>query len=69
MAWVIAAAWSVAAVPPAAADRVPRAHTIEVGGLTRTDLLRVLIGRVCRDIGASRVIREFFGKPWRGILA
>lgn len=36
MGWLIAAAWSVAAVPPAAADRAPHAHTIEVGGLTRT---------------------------------
>ena len=36
MGWLIAAAWSVAAVPPAAADRAPHAHTIEVGRLTRT---------------------------------
>ena len=72
MVWLIAATWSVAAGPPAAADRDRHAHTIEVGGLTRTDLLRVLICCVCRDFGTTKVVREFFRthpKPWRGILA
>lgn len=41
MVWLIAAAWSVVAVLPAAADRATQAHTIEVGGLTRTYLLHV----------------------------
>src|SRR5258705_12456567 len=38
MVWLIAAAWSVVAVLPAAATQ---AHTIETGGLTRTHLLHV----------------------------
>jgi polyhydroxybutyrate depolymerase len=41
MVWLIAAAWSVALPPPAVADRATQAHTIEVGGLTRTYLLHV----------------------------
>ncbi|HJR04356.1 MAG TPA: PHB depolymerase family esterase [Methylomirabilota bacterium] len=41
MVWLVAAAWSVAAVLPAAADRATQTHTIEVGGLTRTYLLHV----------------------------
>lgn len=41
MVWLLAAAWSVAAVLPAAADRATQAHTIEVGGLSRTYLLHV----------------------------
>jgi polyhydroxybutyrate depolymerase len=36
MAWLIAAAWSVAPVPPAAADRATQTHTVEIGGLTRS---------------------------------
>ncbi len=41
MVWLLAAAWSVAVVLPAAADRATQIHTIEVGGLTRTYLLHV----------------------------
>jgi polyhydroxybutyrate depolymerase len=41
MVGLIAAAWSVALALPAAADRAPEAHTLEVGGLTRTYLLHV----------------------------
>lgn len=41
MVWLIAAASTVAAVPPAAADRPTQAHTLEVGGRTRTYLLHV----------------------------
>ena len=41
MVRLIAAAWSVVAVLPAAADRATQAHTIEAGGLTRTYLLHV----------------------------
>jgi len=41
MPWLIAAAWSVASGLPAAADGATQAHTIEVGGLTRTYLMHV----------------------------
>src|SRR5258706_9575506 len=41
MVWLLAAAWSVAVVLPAAADRATQIPTIEVGGLTRTYLLHV----------------------------
>jgi len=41
MVWLLAAAWSVAVVLPAAADRATQIHTIEVGGLARTYLLHV----------------------------
>lgn len=41
MVWLIAAACSAPAVPSAAADRGTTAHTIEVGGLTRTYLLHL----------------------------
>ena len=38
---LIAAAWSVALALPAAADRATQAHTLEVGGVTRSYLLHV----------------------------
>ncbi len=41
MVWLIAAAWSLAAVLPAAAGRATQAHRLEVGGLTRSYLLHV----------------------------
>src|SRR5258707_2651658 len=41
MVWLLAAAWSVAVVLPAAADRATQIHTIEFGGLTPTYLLHV----------------------------
>jgi polyhydroxybutyrate depolymerase len=41
MVWLIVAAWSVAAVPSATADRATGSHTLAVGGLTRTYLLHV----------------------------
>jgi polyhydroxybutyrate depolymerase len=41
MVWLIAALWSLVAVLPAAAARATQAHTLEVGGLTRSYLLHV----------------------------
>ncbi len=41
MVGLIAAVWSVALAPPAAADRATQTHTLEVGGLTRSYLLHV----------------------------
>jgi len=41
MVGLIAAVWSAALALPAAADRATQAYTLEVGGLTRSYLLRV----------------------------
>ena len=58
MPWLIAAAWIVASGLPAAADGATHAHTIEVGGLTRTYLMHV---PPSRPAGGAPLVLVFHG--------
>ena len=58
MVWLVAAAWTMAAAPPATADRGTQAHTLEVGGLTRTYLLHV---PPSRPAGPAPLVLVFHG--------